>query len=78
MVPFPFRTFFYTLNGVDIDFVESEKDFGVYVTSDLKWEENVVALCTKASSRLGLMKRSLRFVTDRRQKRAFYLSLVDD
>jgi hypothetical protein len=76
MTPFPFRTFFYTLNGVDIDFVESEKDLGVYVTSDLKWEVNVVALCTKASSRLGLMKRSLRFVKDRRQKRAFYLSLV--
>jgi hypothetical protein len=73
---FPFQTFFYTLDGVDIDFVESEKDLGVYVTSDLKWEVNVAALCTKASSRLGLMRRSLRFVKDQKQKRAFYLSLV--
>ena len=72
----PFHTFFYTLNGVDLDFVESEKDLGGYVTSDINWEENVVSLCTKASSRLGLMKRSLRFVKDRKQKRAFYLALV--
>ena len=73
---FPFHSFFYTLNGADLDFVKSEKDLGVHVTCDLTWEENVVALCTKASSRLGLMKRSLRFVKDRKQKRAFYLALV--
>ncbi len=72
----PFQIFFYALNGVDLEFVLSEKDLGVHVTSDLDWEENIVALCTKASSRLGLMKRTLRLVKDRKQKRAFYLALV--
>ncbi len=72
----PFQIFFYALNGDDLEFVFSEKDLGVYVTSDLDWEENIFALCTKASSRLGLMKRTLRFVKDRKQKRAFYLALV--
>ena len=69
-------SFVYTLNGVELDFTESEKDLGVVVTTDLNWEENILALCRKASSRLGLMKRTLRFIKDRKQKRAFYLALV--
>ena len=72
----PFQTFVYTLNGIDLDFVQSEKDLGVFVTSNLSWEENILALCTKARSRLGLMKRTLWFIKDEKQKRAFYLSLV--
>ena len=72
----PFQIFLYTLNGDDLEFVLSEKDLGVHITSDLDWEQNIVALCAKASSRLGLMKRTLRFVKDRKQKRAFYLALV--
>ena len=72
----PFQTFVYTLNGIDLDFVKSEKDLGVFVTSNLSWDENILALCTKASSRLGLMKRTLWFIKDGKQKRAFYLSLV--
>ena len=73
---FPFQVYIYSLNGVELELVPSEKDLGVYVRSDLSWEENILALCTKASSRLGLMKRTLRFIKDRKQKRAFYLALV--
>ena len=73
---FPFQSFYYALNGIELDVEESEKDLGVLVTSKIDWEENVLALCTKASSRLGVMKRTLHFVRDRKQKRAFYLSLV--
>ena len=40
----PFQVFIYTLNGVDLDSVKSEKDLGVIVTSDLCWEENILAL----------------------------------
>ena len=72
----PLQTFHYILNGVDLEFVKSEKDLGIVVTSDLCWEEYILALCTKASSRLGLMKRTLRFIKDRKQKRAFYLALI--
>ncbi|MCP4461129.1 MAG: hypothetical protein GY816_24375, partial [Cytophagales bacterium] len=72
----PFQIFIYTLNGDDMEFVLSEKYLGVHVRSELDWDENIVALCTKASSRLGLMKRVLRFVKNRKQKRAVYLALV--
>ena len=66
----------YTLNGIDLDFAKSEKDLGVVVTSDLCWEDNILALCTKARSRLGLMRRTLQFIKDHKQKRAFYLALI--
>ena len=72
----PFLSFVYTLNGSSLDFSESEKDLGVIVTTDLNWDENLHTLYQKASSRLGLMKRTLHFIKDSRQKRAFYLSLV--
>ena len=64
------------MNGTILEFVENEKDLGVIVTTKLNWEENILALCLKASSRLGLMKRSLHFVKDKKQKRAFYLAFV--
>ena len=73
---FPFQIFTYTLNGITLESVEQEKDLGVIVTTKLNWEENNLALCLKASSRLGLMNRSLHFIVDQRQKRAFYLALV--
>ena len=71
----PFQTYIYTLNGIDLDFTDNEKDLGVIVTSTLSWEENILALCAKASSRLGLTKRTLHFIKDDKQKRAFYLAL---
>ena len=72
----PFQQFVYTLDGNILDFTEREKDLGVVVTSDLSWDENMHTLYQKASSRLGLMKRTLHFIKDPKQKRAFYLALV--
>lgn len=73
---FPFLKFYYFLNGTDLEFVESEKDLGVIVTSKLSWREQCLALYSKASSRLGLLKRVCHFVKCSKQKRVLYLSLV--
>ena len=73
---FPFQYFTYNLNKIELEFVDNEKDLGVIVNTKLNWEENILALCLKASSRLGLMNRSLHFIKDQKQKRAFYLALV--
>ena len=73
---FPFQNFIYSLNGIELQFVDSEKDLGVLVTSRLNWNEQCEALCLKASMRLGLLKRTLFFTKCPRQKRAFYLALV--
>ena len=73
---FPFNIFFYDLNGVQLQFCESEKDLGVLVTINLSWNDQVLALYSKASSRLGLLKRTLHFTKCPEQKRAFYLAIV--
>jgi len=46
------------------------------MTSTLNYNEHSLKLYSKASSRLGLLKRALHFVKDQKQKRAFYLAIV--
>ena len=74
---FPMKyTFFYHLDGKELDFVESEKDLGVLVTSNFSWNDQVDYLYSKASSRLGLLKRVLHFVKCPQQKRVFYIAVT--
>ena len=73
---FPLNIFYYHLNGTDLQFCESQKDLGVLVTNTFSWNSQVLALYTKASSMLGLLKRNLHFVKCPKQKHAFYLALV--
>ncbi len=75
---FPLRskTFFYNLNGTELEFVQQEKDLGIIVTSNLTWDQQIEALYNKASSRLGLLKRTMHFVKCPKQRRAFYLAIV--
>ena len=72
----PFDRFGYHLNGECLDYVWSQKDLGVHMTTKLHWGPHCKSLVTKARSRLGLVSRTLHFVNNRRQKRVFYLSLV--
>ena len=75
-IPLPFCIFNYNLNGVDLNFVDSEKDLGILVTTRLSWQNQYLALYSKSSSRLGLVKRTCHFIVCQRQKRSLYLSLV--
>ena len=71
---FPMKyTFFYHLDGKELDFVESEKDLGVLVRSNFSWNDRADYLYSKASSRLGILKRLLHFVN---QKRVFYIAVT--
>jgi hypothetical protein len=74
--PFPFQAFYYNLNDTELEFVNNETDLGVMMTSTLNYNEHSLKLYSKASSRLGLLKRALHFVNDQKQKRAFYLAIV--
>ena len=73
---FPFQIFFYFLNGNILEYTNNEKDLGVIVNSCLNWDEHILTLILKASSTLGLLRRTLHFVKDVKQKRVFYLALV--
>ena len=72
----PFQNFIYSLNGIELQFVNSEKDLGILVTSRLTWNEQCQALYQKASLRMGLLKRTLYFTKCQKKKRSFYLALV--
>ena len=71
----PFDRFVYTLDDTCLDYVESEKDLGILVTSKLNWNEHIKFLCSKANRMLGLLKRTCHFVKDPNQKRVLYLAL---
>ena len=72
----PFHTFHYSLNGMILNFADSERDLGVIVTPKMSWNDQCLALYSKSSSRLGLLKRVCHFVTNEKQKRALYLAIV--
>ena len=73
---YPFQTFYYHLDDTVLEYVDNVTDLGVTVTSTLNFNDHSLKLYSKASSRLGLLKRALHFVKDQRQKRAFYLAIV--
>ena len=49
----------YTLEGTDLENVESIKYLGVIITSDLRWNTHVSNVYTKANRTLGFLRRNL-------------------
>ena len=49
----------YTLEGTDLENVESIKYLGVTITSDLRWTTHASNVCTKANRTLGFLRRHL-------------------
>ena len=49
----------YTLEGTDLENVESIKYLGITITSDLRWNTHVSNVCTKANRTLGFLRRNL-------------------
>ena len=72
----PFTIFNYKLNSIYIDYVSSQVDLGVSVTSKLLWTNHHDTLLEKATSKLGLLMRTCHFTINVKQKRAFYLSVI--
>ena len=71
----PFHTYHYSLDGKILDFVEFERDLGVIVTPRMAWNDQCLALYSKSSCRLGLLKRVCHFVTNEKQKGLYTLQL---
>ena len=49
----------YTLEGTDLENVESIKYLRVTITSDLRWNTHVSNVCTKANRTLGFLRKNL-------------------
>ncbi len=72
----PCIQFFYSMDSVLLDYVESEKDLGVFMNSKLNFNEQAEYLYSKANQKLGMLKRTCHFVTDMKKRRVLYLTLV--
>ena len=65
----------YTLEGTDLENVESIKYLGVTISSDLRWKTHVSNVCTKANRTLGFLRRNL-YSCSQEVKEAAYTGLV--
>ena len=65
----------YTLEGTDLENVETIKYLGVTITSDMRWNTHVSNVCTKANRTLGFLRRNL-YSCPREVKEAAYKGLV--
>ena len=52
----------YTLEGTDLKNAESIRYLGVTITNDLRWNTQVINVCTKANRTLGFLRRNLTFL----------------
>ncbi len=72
----PCVQFFYSMGDSLIDYVDSEKDLGIFINSTLNFTEHADHLYNKANQKFGMLKRTCHFVNDPKKRRALYLTLV--
>ena len=65
----------YSLEGTNLENIESIKYLGVTITSDLRWNTHVSNVCTKANRTLGFLRRNL-YSCPQEVKEAAYKGLV--
>ena len=72
----PFGLRYYYINGNIIEFCKNERDLGVIVSSNFKWDEQHDKILKQTHQMLGFTKRTCHFIKDTRKRRSIYLSLV--
>ena len=55
------KKFLYVMNGQILDTVDSEKDLGVMISSDLKSPNQCIYACGKAGKMLGMIKKTISY-----------------
>ncbi len=77
-IPRPLKFNYYLGNKV-LEYVSlenPEKDLGVLMTPNLKWNSQCNRLCTKANQQLGIVKRNVHFINEFKRRRALYIARV--
>ena len=69
------QTYVYWLNGEDLEYVSHHPYLGVEIDKNLKWENQVRSVTTKANRSLGFIKRNL-YMCPSNVKSAAYYTLV--
>ena len=64
------------MNGSVLDVTATEKDLGVWISSDLRWTNQVYHQSNKANKLLGLIRRSSRYIMKSSTRPTMYMALV--
>ena len=75
-LPVPFLRFQFHLGRDPLDYADSEKDLGVIVTQNFRFNDQLAKILSKANQQFGLTKRTCSFVRDVKRRRSLYLTLV--
>ena len=64
------------MSGTVLDITECEKDLGVVVSPNFKWNKQHRKLLGKASQKLGLLRRSCSFSKNLSHRKVLYIAIV--
>ena len=66
----------YSVHNSPVNQTTSQKDLGMFITSDLKWNKQVQEVSCKANKMLGFVKRSSYDIHNQPVRKMLYLTLV--
>ena len=66
----------YNINETPLESCDTEKDLGVWVSSNLTSDKQVTEQCAKANKLLGFVRRASRYIQSIQTRRTLYLSIV--
>ena len=68
--------FTYNMNGHFLETVNNERDLGVIISSNLKWNKHQDNILNKSRQKLGLLKRTCSFSKNPLYRKTLFLSIV--
>ena len=74
--PLPFYEFYYHLDDKLLNYVDCEKDLGVFTDHKLSWTKHCERVVQKATKQFNLLRRTCYFINNNKQRRVLYLTLV--
>ena len=66
----------YNINETPLESCDTEKDLGVWVSSNLTSDKQVTEQCAEATKLLGFVRRASRYIQSTQARRTLYLSIV--
>ena len=68
--------FTYTMNNSNLDSIKCQPNLGIWITTDLTWNKEVLEQSAKANKILGYVRRNTKFIRNTEVRRSIYLTLV--
>ena len=66
----------YSINGIDVEVVSTEKDLRVVILNDTSWKDRILMIVAKANRLLGFIRRSCAGIVGSVPPLRLYCSLV--